>query len=504
MSKAMPTIPTLGVLDLGASGGRVYACSMRQNHLELQEVHRFAHAPQRVWQMGSIGLIERIYWDLGRLYEGFLEGLRALATYKDLCLHSFGVDTWGSDGAWVNADGDLLSLVATGRDPRWLQARSEIAAQISPKELFHLTAVHSDPFCVLNQIYWYTQHAPATVGAAQAFLPINSLFHYYLSGERVAELTWMTTTQMVRPGQSSYLAPVFERLALPIDKLPPLVQPGTSLGSCHTQLASYLGFQAPFQVIVPATHDTACAYIAAPTRPDRRSILVSSGTWSLVGIPQDVPLTSDPVYNAHLTNIGGVEQPYFQAVIMGTWLAQQLRVAWSQQARREISWDEFGGLARSAPPFSIVLDIDDPLFYAPTNMEEAIATYCAHTNQPLPISRAAIARAVYEGLALKTALACSQMQQLSGYQADEILIVGGGSQNPLLNQWIADASGIPVRTGSVHATALGNALIQARTLHWISDYAEGRALAETAGKEYWPEPKEDWVSAQERITAWQH
>ena len=50
-----------------------------------------------------------------------------------------------------------------------------------------------------------------------------------------------------------------------------------------------------------------------------------------------------------------------------------------------------------------------------------------------------------------------------GARVGVVHVVGGGSQNTLLCQAIADRTGLPVLAGPVEATALGNVLVQART-----------------------------------------
>ena len=497
--------PSIGVLDCGASGGRVCALAVQENHLRLIEIHRFSHSPQRYWQRveGHGDRVSRLCWNLGQIYEGLLQGLSKVAQRDDLELKSFGVDTWGSDGTWMNATGDVLGLVGTGRDARWTAAREEILQQVGGCELFRLTGTRSEPFCVLNQLYWYTRHAPDLVATAATYMPINSLLHYYLCGEKAAEYTWMSTTQLCAPGEARYHDEVFARLRLPLEKMPPLLQPGTQLGICHTELAESVGLP-PFQVIAPATHDTASAYAAAPVEPERKPILISSGTWALVGIRHRTAITSDAAYEAGLTNIAGCEGVYLHAVIMGSWPAQALRHAWSAQDGIELSWECFNRLANSGPPLETVLDIDDPVFYAPRNMESAIVQFCHQTDQAPPQTRPAMARAVYEGLALKTAVACKHMQAIANFSADEIVIVGGGVRNSLTNQWLADATGLPVRTGHPDATALGNGLVQALTMGWIDSLDEGRQLIYEKSQErtFEPRPGCDWGRARQRIEKW--
>jgi rhamnulokinase len=502
----MTRSPAVGILDLGASGGRVFALVQEADGLRLMEISRFEHAPQRTWQrsLGAEAIALRTCWDWPRIYAGLIDGLAALGRCDDLDVRSFGIDTWGSDGVWLNAAGDMLGLIGTGRDGRWQIAQAEIAQRLGHDALFRLTGTRSEPFCVANQLYWYAHHEPKLVEAAATYMPVGSLLQYFLCGERAAEYTWMSTTQLVRPGQFVYCREAFDRLELPLAKMPRLVRPGTRLGRSHREVAADLPLT-PFEVIVPAMHDTASAYVAAPVVPGRKSILISSGTWTLAGIGRPEPLISDAVAAAPgLTNIGGCEEVYFHAVIMGTWLAQELRRIWSTQDGLQVDWQTLSRWATEASTLGTILDIDHALFRAPLDMEAAIGEFCRQTGQAAPAGRGALVRAAYEGLALKIAVACERMQTLSGARADEILLLGGGTRNPLLNQWIADASGLPVRTGSENATALGNGLIQAQALGWLGSLEQGRESIRQGVAEhvYEPHPDADWAGAKEKLRAW--
>lgn len=499
--------PAIGALDFGASGARLYVATMDDLQIDIEELHRFTYSPSRYWQTSLKygAMTKRLCWSFDSMYRGLIEGLSRIAGRTDLQLVSFGIDTWGSDGVWVNDSGDMLGLIGTGRDPRWVQARDEVIAELGEEELFRQTGVRSDPFCVLNQLYWYVTKQPKLVGTAATYMPINSLFHYLLCGQRVAEYTWMSTTQLASLTSIQYNEALFTRLNLPLEKMPPLVQPGTRLGKCHGELSASLGL-APFEIIAPATHDTASAYAAAPVRSNRKAVLISSGTWSLIGIPCREPIVSNEAFEAGLSNIAGCENTYFQAIITGSWPAQELQRLWSKEDGKQLTWEAFGELASSAPPGQIALDIDDSVFYAPDNMEDAIVQFCQKTNQSLPADRADAARAVYEGLALRTAMACERMQEISGYDADEIIIVSGGTRNDLLNQWIADASGLPVRTGSANATGLGNILVQAKALGWVNSLAEGRELIRkaVAEKAYEPVVGERWQEGKAKLRGYRH
>src|SRR5205823_9639595 len=90
--------------------------------------------------------------------------------------------------------------------------------------------------------------------------------------------------------------------------------------------------------------------------------------------------------------------------------------------------------------------------------------YCARTGQRPPESRAEIVRCILESLALGHRAAIRDAARLSGRSVEVVHVVGGGARNTLLCQLTADACGLPVVAGPVEATAIGNALVQARAV----------------------------------------
>ena len=459
----------IGVLDLGASGGRVFAATCERDRLRLVEVYRFEHRPQSYVQKDALTgkLARRSCWDFGRLWQGLCEGLRRLASREALELRSFGIDTWGSDGAWTSAAGDMLGMIGTGRDTRWRQAQEELLGTVGRERLFQETGVQSHPFNVINQLFWYRHHEPRLVEAAATYLPINSLLNYLLTGRRVAEHTWMSTTQLCPAGEACYHESLFEELDLPLEKMPPIVTPGTNLGPCLPDVARQIG-AGEFDVVVPATHDTACAFATAGTQRCNNTMIVSTGTWFLAGVVRPRPLLDNTAFRAGLSNEAAADgNTRLLKNIMGTWPAQELRRLWSRQDGTEISWAGFDNLAATATACPSILDVDSPMFSGPENMEEAIARFCAETGQIPPGSREEAARAVYEGLVIKVAQTAELLARATQSPVEEILLLGGAVRSALLSQWIADASGLPVRIGPADATALGNALVQAQALGWL-------------------------------------
>ena len=263
-----------------------------------------------------------------------------------------------------------------------------------------------------------------------------------------------------------------------------------------------------FDVVVPATHDTACAYATAAAADCQQAMILSTGTWFLAGMLVSEPCLGDAAFEAGLSNEvaadGSIRLLKAQA---GTYAVQELCRQWTRQDGRECLWSGFERLAAAAEPGRSVLDLNAPLFNAPQDMEEAMIAYCRSTRQPAPRLRAEMARAVYESLAAMIARTARQLGQFRKEPFREILVLGGAAHSPLLMRWIADASGLPVRVGPAEATAAGNALIQARTLGWPTEllFAEAEVESLAGLRTVQPASDHDWSLTFNRLEElWTH
>ena len=256
---------------------------------------------------------------------------------------------------------------------------------------------------------------------------------------------------------------ILRALGIPARLMPPIVAPGTVVGELRAGLAESLGINAA-RLVAVGSHDTASAYAAAPVANAAHALIISSGTWSLIGKLLRRPITDPEAMAANMSNEGGIGNIRFLKNCMGTWLVQELRRAWRDQDGREMEWEEMNRLTEQGAPFAVFLDPDDRSFFNPQNMESAIVEFCKRTGQKPPADRGTMLRSIYESLALKYRLVAEQIAAVSGKPNKVVHIVGGGSRNAFLNQLTANACGLTVIAGPEEATAVGNAMAQALAL----------------------------------------
>jgi len=253
--------------------------------------------------------------------------------------------------------------------------------------------------------------------------------------------------------------------------LPEVVAAGTDLGPVRLDLPGY----ASATVIAPPSHDTASAVVGVPLS-DPDAAYISSGTWSLVGVETTEPVINEAAMAANLTNEGGA----FGTIRLlrnstGMWLLQESRRQWAREGR-EYSYDELVRLATPAPAGASLVNTDHPSFVAPGDLPARVRAYCARTSQPAPEDEAAVVRCVLDSLALGYRRTVEDLATVTGRPVTAVHIVGGGSRNQLLNQAVADVTGVPVIAGPVEATALGNICVQLIALGDIKDLSQAREV----------------------------
>jgi rhamnulokinase len=478
-------------VDLGASNGRVLAGLWDGRRFELQELHRFSNGP--------VSVAGHLYTDALRLWTELKAGLAAYAARFPEPPAGISVDTWGVDYGLLDAAGGLLGNPYHYRDHRTNGIPEALYQRIPAAEVYGVTGLQTLPFNTLFQLYSMVREGHPQLAAADCMLMMPDLFNYWLTGERAAEYTIASTSQMLDCRGRVWASGLLEQAGIAARILPPLVPPGTVLGMLRGDVASETGLE-PTPVIASASHDTASAVAAIPGL-DARSAYISSGTWSLLGTEVAQPIITADGLAMNFTNEGGVAGTIrFLRNITGLWLLQESVRQWQSEGR-SYKWDELMQLALEAPPFWSIVDPEFPGFLAPGNMPAAIRDYCGRTGQPAPESPGQIARCCLEGMALRYRWAIGVLERLTGSRVEVIRIVGGGCQNHALNQFAADACGREVVAGPVEAAALGLVMMQAVAVGELPGVAAGREAiaASVTQQHYEPRDTPAWAEAYERF-----
>jgi rhamnulokinase len=479
----------MAAVDLGAQSGRVALGEFDGERLAVKEVHRFENTPV---QVGGV-----LQWDILRLYQDALDGLRAAAL--EATVDSVAVDAWAVDFGLVDADGRLLRGPVHYRDTRRADAVEAVYSLVPPRELYERTGIQLIPINTVFELAAMAMEKDPALEAAETLLLIPDLIHCWLCGSRSTELTNATTTQCFDPRADGWAHDLLERLGIPTRLFPEIVRPGTPLGQIDATGVDPRGLDGA-TVVAVATHDTGSAVAAVPFRRPG-SVFLSVGTWSLVGMEVDRPLITDETFAANLTNEGGVAGTFrLLRNVTGLWLLHECRRRWASEGH-DYSFEELIELAAAAPKLRSFVDPDDDSFAAPGDMPARVAAFCAGTGQPEPADPGATVRCILESLALKHAQTVELLGEVTGHRPAELHVVGGGARNKLLCDWTAQASGLPVLAGPAEATLLGNLLVQAMALGEISSLAEARDVvcASFEPATYEPARSEQWLDARGRF-----
>ncbi len=477
----------VAAVDLGASSGRVMLAEVGPEGIELTEAHRFANLP--------VHLGKTLYWDVPGLYRGILDGLRVIGR-RGPRLASIGVDSWAVDYGLLDADGSLLGLPVHYRDHRTDGVTEWVLDEVPADRLYAVTGLQLLPINTLFQVM--SEAVSARLAAARHLLLIPDLISYWLTGVLGTERTNASTTQLLDIHSGHWATGLMAELGIRAELFSALREPGDPAGELTGTVTLDAGLPGPVPVTAVGSHDTASAVVAVPATGERFGY-VSCGTWSLVGVELSAPVLTEESRLANFTNEGGVDGTIrYLRNVMGLWLLQESRRAWGNP-------DLDGLLAEAAgcPPLRSVIDPGDPVFLAPGDIPARIRRWCADTGQPEPATPAETTRCVLDSLALAYRNTLRAAQRLSGKEIEVVHLVGGGVRNELLCQLTADACGLPVVAGPAEATALGNALVQARAVGAVrGGLPELRALVRAGCtlRRYTPcEPAAPWDQAATRL-----
>lgn len=483
-------------IDLGAESGRVIAGLWDGARIQLDELHRFPNGP--------VHIADSMRWDVPRLWHDIQAGLAQAAKKYGASIVSVGADTWGVDFVFLDKDGELLGLPYHYRDARTRGALARAFKKVPKKTIFSNTGIQFMELNSLYQLIEWNVHDRTLLRSAKHLLFMPDFFHWCLSGATFSEYTIASTSQFLNPVKRTWAKNLLQKFGIPTHFLPKLVPPGTNLGQIRKSVAEQTGLTRT-KVVAPASHDTASAVVGVPTANTGKTnwAYLSSGTWSLMGVETPHPNISARALELNFTNEGGVNYTTrLLKNIMGLWLVQQCRRAFEAQGK-QYSYAELVALAARAEPLKALVDPDDPRFLNPKDMPRAIREFCHQTGQPAPETEGELVRCALESLALKYRVVLGYLEELTGSRIEVIHIVGGGSQNELLNQMAADACQRPVLAGPVEATALGNVMVQAMAAREVRNLGQVREVIRNSFevRRFDPNPAaaDQWVQAATRF-----
>ncbi len=474
-------------VDIGASSGRVMAALFDGDSIELKEVHRFPN--------GATEIDGSYHWDIHALFGAIKAGLKKAHDTFGSAIISIGVDTWGVDYGLIGKDGNLLGLPFAYRDSRTNGMEDEAARRVPREEIYRTTGIQFMFFNTSNQILSEVVSDRPELKQSEHLLFIPDLINYWLSGVATNEYTIASTSQLLDVNSRSWANEMINKLGVPTGIFKQITQPGTVIGSVKADITAETGLEG-VNVIAVGSHDTASAVAAVPAETSSHAYL-SSGTWSLMGVESDEPVVNDKSFEFGFTNEGGIGGTIrLLKNITGLWLVQECRRNWAEEDGKAPGFADLEREAMAATPFQSFINPDDPSFAEPCDMPNQIRAYCEKTGQTVPQSRGEVIRTAVESLSLRYKSVFTMLEELTGNRLDVLHIVGGGSQDRMLNQLTANALNRPIITGPVEATATGNALVQMMAAKVITSLDEGRAIVRASCEQERYEPKDIEATAE--------
>lgn len=456
-------------VDLGATSGRTILATFDGEKIDMQELSRFRHP--------MLPVNGHLYWNLPGLYHEILLGLKKCADTLSAIsstarLSTIGIDTWGCDVAFFNADGSLAGLPYCYRDSHTEGAVDRFCEKMPREKVYGLTGIQFMDFNTIFQLDTMMRDNADAVRKADKILFMPDALAYMLTGNAVTEYTVASTSQLLNPNTGDLDTELLGALDIARDKFGPMIKPGETIGTLSRDVREFTGL-GEVPVIAVAGHDTASAVIAVPT-PDKDYAYLSCGTWSLLGIESDNPIITDKSLEYNFTNEGGIDgTTRFLKNICGLWLFERCRDEFKNAptdvAALSALWNE--------STCDSIINPDDPSFAHPDVMTRAINAYCARTRQEIPETPADYIRVIFRSLACRYNEVLGMLRELSPMEIKRLHVIGGGSHNSHLMQLTADAIGLPVVAGPGECTALGNVLVQLRACGEVKDLAEMRRVA---------------------------
>ncbi len=481
-------------VDLGASSGRVILGILSvSKKLSLEEIYRFPNE--------GIQVKNELHWDVPYLFNEIKHAMTKYVKKYGADLNSIGVDTWGVNFILLDKNNRFLSPMYHYRDKRTVGMLEKMFKVVPKEEIFKQTGIQFLELNSSTQLFSMVYHKSPRLPLTKTIIMFPDYINYLLSGVIACEFSDATTTQLYNPVKKEWAYDLIKRLGLNPEWFIKVIFGGTILGPIKKDVSDEVGLSSDTKIIVPLTHDTGSAYISVPVDMNKYFEgdfgILSSGTWSVLGVELKEPLINDKVLKYNYSNEGGFNGTIrFLKNITGMWLIQECKKIWEKE-NMKLDWDKIAIEAENADGFQSFINPDDHSFLAPSNMIQAIQKYCRTTNQKVPETIGEISRTIFESIAFKYKQAVENLEDIIEKKLKILYIIGGGSQHNLLNQFTANILNIPVKAGPSEATIIGNILVQALALGAVEDLIELREIVRNSFdiKSFLPKHHEKWNDA---------
>lgn len=472
--------------DLGATSGRVALVDLREGVPDVSVISRFRNGAVR--DEGG-----RWVWPMLDLYASVAEGVAQAAAAG---ARSWGVDGWGVDFGVVRpGERETVGPVFSHRDPRHELGLARVDDLISWPEHYAICGIQR---LAINTVYQLAAD-PARVTEGTHVLLVPDLVSYWATGVLASDVTDASTSAMVNPRTRQWDPAIIDVLGLPRSCFLPLEEPGRVRGPSRDPRMAGL------PLIGVATHDTASAFAGAPVVDRDRALIVSLGTWALIGAEVVGAVPTDASREINLTHELGVDGSVrLLRNVTGMWLLEECRRWWGHEDGAETDLADLLARMSAAPALTAVFDVDEPALSHPGQSPQTIVRYLVGAADPDEwcANRGAVVRTLLESLVVRLAERAEEIERLLGGSRTFLHVVGGAARIPVLMQWIADATQKTVIAGPVEAAALGNAAVQWRTLGAVAGLTEARALIARMPDiaTYVPAgPRDPWDAARRRV-----
>jgi rhamnulokinase len=433
----------VAAVDLGATSVRVTVVDLDAEEPDPRVVHRVSH--EVVTHPDGTKR-----WDWGHIVAAVEHGLELALDAGPLA--SIGVDGWAVDYGLLDRDGALLSPPISYRDARtedWEQTATRIGAD----RLYDLTGIQLMP---INTIFQLAAHAPDELRRAHRLLLLPDLLVAHLTGHHGTERSNASTTALLDAQGRDWVPELLEAVGVRAELFAPLQDAGVRAGTWR---------DVPVHIV--GSHDTASAFIARPGVPGPGSVVISSGTWVLVGIERAEIDVSPEAREANFSNergaLGGIR---FLKNVMGFWLLERCRSAWGDPPIEALVADAM----RVEHPVPI-FDATEDRFLHPDDME---ATIREAAGLDAAADRATLVRSILGSIAAAAADVVAQLGHVTATEVTDLHLVGGGVRMEAMNRLLAEHTGLPVVVGSAEATSIGNAALQGLALGRFSSLEDAR------------------------------